>query len=498
MKKLKHIIGGNKVSGNSKTVFNIYNPATGEITATMRGSSKTDVDLAVKSANNAFKNWQKVPPSKRAHIMFTYRNLLYEHLDELAILVSKEHGKTLTDAKGEIVRGIEVVEFCTSINNHLKSDFLTDVSENIDSYNIRQPLGVCAGIVPFNFPVMVPMWMFPVAISCGNTFLLKLSEKNPSAGLRITELLTEAGLPTGVLNTIVGNKESVDAMLEHPDIMAISFVGSTKVGEYVYKQGCNYNKRVQSLCGAKNHMVVMPDASLDKTCNAILGAAYGSAGERCMAISVVVTVGNNIANKLVSKLSPMINNLKIGRYDEPDVEMGPIISQQNKTKILSYVEKGINEGAELKVDGSKKSKQNGFFVGGFLFDKVNPNMSIYKDEIFGPVLSIVRVDTYKEALELVNKHEYGNGSAIFTCDGDTARDFSCNVKTGMVGVNVPIPVPVANHSFGGWKRSLFGANAIHGMEGIRFYTKLKTITSRWYSSIKNGAQFNFASGKDTK
>jgi len=340
------------------------------------------------------------------------------------------------------------------------------------------------------------MWMYPVAISCGNTFVLKLSEKVPSCGLRLTELIHEAGLPAGVLNTIVGDKEAVDEILTNPQVRAISFVGSTPVGEYIYQEGSRNNKRVQALCGAKNHMIVMPDADLEQSTDAIIGAAYGSAGERCMAISVVVVVGDETADKLIESLKPKVASLKIGAYDEPGVEMGPVISKQSQEKILSYIESGINEGAELKVDGRSEVKKDGFYIGGCLFDKVTPNMPIYTDEIFGPVLSIVRVSTYDEALTLVNDHEYGNGTAIFTRDGDTARHFTSHVKVGMVGVNIPIPVPVAMHSFGGWKRSLFGGSSIHGMEGVRFYTQLKTVTSRWPSGIRKGAQFHFESGKD--
>ncbi len=428
--------------------------------------------------------------------MFKYRELIIKHMDELAELISQEHGKTFSDAKGEVGRGMEVVEYCTAINNHLKSDFSADVSSGIDSHNLRQPMGVCAGVVPFNFPAMVPMWMYPVAIACGNTFVLKLSEKVPSCGGRLTELMHEAGLPNGVLNTIVGDKEAVDEILKNPLVRAVSFVGSTNVGEYIYHEGSNNNKRVQALCGAKNHMIVMPDADLEQSSDAIIGAAFGSAGERCMAISVVVAVGDETADQLIESLIPKINSLKIGSYNDPEVEMGPVISKASQEKIVSYIESGIKQGAELKVDGRSETEKEGFFIGGCLFDNVTSDMSIYTDEIFGPVLSVVRVATYDEAIALVNDHEYGNGTAIFTRDGDTARHFTSNVQVGMVGVNIPIPVPVAMHSFGGWKRSLFGGSSIHGMEGVRFYTQLKTITSRWPSGIRKGAQFHFESGKD--
>jgi len=493
---LKHIINGEKVSGTSGNIFDIYNPASGKVIRQIEGASSKDTKKAIEISNAAFKGWSQVPPSKRAQIMFKYRELIIKHMDELAELISQEHGKTFSDAKGEVGRGMEVVEYCTAINNHLKSDFSADVSSGIDSHNLRQPMGVCAGVVPFNFPAMVPMWMYPVAIACGNTFVLKLSEKVPSCGLRLTELMHEAGLPNGVLNTIVGDKEAVDEILKNPLVRAVSFVGSTNVGEYIYHEGSNNNKRVQALCGAKNHMIVMPDADLEQSSDAIIGAAFGSAGERCMAISVVVAVGDETADQLIESLIPKINSLKIGPYNDPEVEMGPVISKASQEKIVSYIESGIKQGAELKVDGRSETKKEGFFIGGCLFDNVTSDMSIYTDEIFGPVLSVVRVSTYDEALALVNDHEYGNGTAIFTRDGDTARHFTSNVQVGMVGVNIPIPVPVAMHSFGGWKRSLFGGSSIHGMEGVRFYTQLKTITSRWPSGIRKGAQFHFESGKD--
>ena len=494
---LQNIINGEKVSGNSGRIFDIYNPATGQITKQVEGASASDTANAIAAASAQSSHWSKVPPSKRTQIMFTYRQLIINHTDELAGLISQEHGKTFSDAKGEVGRGLEIVEYCTAINNHLKSDFTADVSSGIDSHNLRQPLGVCAGIVPFNFPAMVPMWMFPVAIACGNTFVLKLSEKVPSCGLRLTELMHEAGLPAGVLNTIIGDKEAVDEILSNEAVKAVSFVGSTPVGEYIYHEGSRHNKRVQALCGAKNHMIVMPDADLELSADAVIGAAYGSAGERCMAISVVVAVGDETADKLIESLSAQVKSLKIGAWNEDGVEMGPVISKQSQENILSYIDAGVNDGATLVIDGRDESaKHDGFFVGGCLFDNVTPDMSIYTDEIFGPVLCVVRVSTYDEALTLVNDHEYGNGTAIFTRDGDTARHFTSHVQVGMVGVNIPIPVPVAMHSFGGWKRSLFGSSSIHGMEGVRFYTQLKTVTSRWPSGIRKGAEFHFSSGKD--
>ena len=373
---LQHIIDGDKVTGTSETLFDIYDPSTGKITKQIQGASANDVQKAIKVANEKLDSWSQVTPSKRAQIMFNYRDLIIKHTDELAKLISQDHGKIFADAKGEVGRGLEVVEYCTAINNHLKSDFSADVSTGIDSHNLRQPIGVCAGIVPFNFPAMVPMWMYPVAIACGNTFVLKLSEKVPSCGLRLTELMHEAGLPNGVLNTVVGDKEAVDEILTNDAVRAISFVGSTPVGEYIYHKGSSHNKRVQALCGAKNHMIVMPDADLEQSSDAIIGAAYGSAGERCMAISVVVVVGDETADKLIESLKPKVASLKIGAYDEPGVEMGPVISKQSQEKILSYIESGINEGAELKVDGRSEIKKDGFYIGGCLFDKVTPNMPI--------------------------------------------------------------------------------------------------------------------------
>ncbi|MPV85571.1 CoA-acylating methylmalonate-semialdehyde dehydrogenase [Cardiobacteriales bacterium ML27] len=494
--ELKHIIDAQPVKGRADEVYSIYNPATGKIIRRVQAASADDVRLAIEVAHERSEAWRAVTPSKRAQMLFNYRQLIIQHTDELAQLISQEHGKTIDDAKGEIARGLEVVEFCTAINNHLKSDFTAEVSSGIDSYNLRQPLGVCAGITPFNFPAMVPMWMYPVAIACGNTFVLKLSEKTPSCGLRLTELMYEAGLPAGVLNTLVGGKAAVDVLLQHPLVKAISFVGSTPVGESIYREASHHHKRVQALCGAKNHLVVMPDADLTQACDAILGAAYGSAGERCMAVSVVITVGDETAEQLIEQLAPKVQQLRVGAYHEKDVEMGPVVSQDSKNRIVDYIEQGVAQGATLKIDGRDTSVGKGFFLGGSLFDHVQPTMSIYLDEIFGPVLSIVRVKEYADALALINTHAYGNGAAIFTRDGDAARHFSMHVEAGMVGVNVPIPVPVAMHSFGGWKRSLFGSAAIHGMEGVRFYTRLKTVTTRWPSGIRQGAQFNFQGGKD--
>ena len=452
--EITHWINGQKVISQNGDKMDIYDPKHGSVTKSYDLAGKVEVDKAVSSAKRAFQDWRHVPPPKKAQIMFNYRELILENIEALAKAVSIEHGKTLDDAKGSVMRGVEVVEYCCNIASHLRSDFTPTVADGIDSFNLRQPLGVCAGITPFNFPAMVPMWMFPMAISCGNTFVLKPSEKDPSCPLMLAKLLERAGLPKGVLNVVVGGKHAVNAILDHEDIAAVSFVGSTAIGEYVYKKGTSNGKRVQALCGAKNHMVVMPDADMSQAGDAIIGAAYGSAGERCMAISVVIAVGDETADDLIERLAPRIKNLKVGPWDRDGIEMGPVISGEALSKIKSYVDKGVAQGANLVVDGRDlevDGHENGFFIGGCLFDNVKPDMDIYKDEIFGPVLSVVRVKNYEEALRLVSDHEYGNGTCIFTRDGDTARDFFLNVKIGMVGINVPIPVPVAFHSFGGWK-----------------------------------------------
>jgi len=432
-------------------------------------------------------------------VLFSFRNLLISHLDELAGILSLEHGKTIDDAKGSLTRGLEIVEFACGAPQLLKGQYSEMVASGVDSYAIRQPVGVCAGITPFNFPGMVPMWMFPLALACGNTFVLKPSEKDPSTPLRLAELMIEAGLPAGVLNVINGDKEAVDTLLTDPRVEAISFVGSTAIGEYVYQTGSHHGKRVQALCGAKNHMVVMPDADLDQVVDAVIGSAYGSAGERCMAISVLVIVGDETADRLVEMLAPRIEGLKVGPFTDSSSEMGPLVTPQHLQKVTGYVDLGVEEGAELVVDGRQievPGHEEGCFLGGCLFDRVTPRMRLYQEEIFGPVLSVVRAEDYEQALKMVNDHEYGNGVAIFTRDGDAAHDFSTRVRVGMVGVNVPIPVPVAYHSFGGWKRSLFGDHSIHGTEGVHFYTRLKTITSRWPSGIRQGAVFSFKSGSE--
>lgn len=499
MAVIGHYVDNKPWAGSSPRVSDVINPATGAVTGQVTLALKDDVDTAVAAAARALPAWAATPPAKRAMVMFEFRDLLKQNIDELATLLSAEHGKTLPDAKGEIARGIEVVEFACGIPQLLKGEYSEAVAVNVDSFSVRQPVGVVAGITPFNFPAMVPLWMYPVAIACGNTFVLKPSERDPSVVMRIAELLTEAGLPAGVFNVVNGDKEAVDALLDHPMVEAVSFVGSTAIGHYIYSRGTANGKRVQALCGAKNHMVVMPDADMEQVTDALIGSAYGSAGERCMAISVAVPVGEDTADRLVAALTPRIRALNVAPYTDPTSELGPVISKQSYDKIHDYIEQGLTKGAELVVDGRDvrlPGHENGYFIGGCLFDRVTTDMAIYTDEIFGPVLSVVRAECYDDAIEMVNAHEYGNGTAIFTRDGDAARDFWARVRIGMVGVNVPIPVPVAYHSFGGWKRSLFGDHHIHGMEGVRFYTRLKTMTTRWPSGIRTGAEFNFTSGKD--
>ena len=498
--ELFHFVDGERQKGTSGRFGDVFNPATGEVTKQVPLASADEVREAIASASAALPGWSATPVAKRAQVLFKFRELIIKNMDELADLVSTEHGKTLDDAKGSITRGLEVVEFACGIPHLLKGEYSESVANGVDVMSMRQPVGVCAGITPFNFPAMVPMWMFPVALATGNTFILKPSERDPSCGIRLAELMFEAGAPNGVLNVINGDKEAVDVLLSDPEVGAISFVGSTAIGRYIYETGCANGKRVQALCGAKNHMVIMPDADMDQAADAAMGAAYGSAGERCMAISVAVAVGDEAADAFVQRMAPKVHSLKMGAYNDPEAEMGPVVTAEAKARIEGYIDQGVVSGAELVVDGrgvSLQGYENGFFVGGSLFDKVTTEMSIYKDEIFGPVLCVVRAENYEEAKKMVMDHEYGNGAAIFTRDGDTARDFAQDVNIGMVGVNVPIPVPVAYHSFGGWKASLFGDHSVHGMEGVRFYTKLKTVTSRWPSGIKEGAVFNFHSGSDT-
>jgi malonate-semialdehyde dehydrogenase (acetylating)/methylmalonate-semialdehyde dehydrogenase len=455
-------------------------------------ASAEDVDAAVQAATAAFESWAETPPLSRARVLFRFRDLLERHTDELARLITSEHGKIISDAKGEIVRGLEVVEFACGIPHLIKGEHSEQVGRGVDSWSLRQPLGVVAGITPFNFPVMVPMWMFPIAIACGNTFILKPSERDPSPSIRLAELLADVGLPDGVFNVVQGGKASVDAILEHPGIAAVSFVGSTLVAEHVHRAAAFAGKRVQALGGAKNHMVILPDADLERAADALVGAAFGSAGERCMAISVAVAVGDQTADVLAERIAQRIRRIKIGPGTNPDVEMGPLVSREHLERVRKYVDTGLMEGADLVVDGRKCSVagyENGFYMGTCLFDHVTPDMTIYKEEIFGPVLSLVRVPSFDAAVDLINGHEYGNGTAIFTRNGEFARTFAHRVKIGMVGINVPIPVPMAFHSFGGWKRSLFGGSPVHGPEGVRFYTRLKTITSRWPKDANEGAEF---------
>ncbi len=491
-KEIPHFIHGSRKGGRSSRRSPVFNPATGEQTATVQLADSEDVNDAVVSALEAFPKWEATTPLKRARILNKFIRIAEERLDDLAALITSEHGKIISDAKGEIQRGLEVVEFATSAPQLLKGDLTENVGTNVDSYSFRQPLGVVAGITPFNFPAMVPMWMFPVALACGNCFILKPSERDPSASLLIADWLTEAGLPDGVFTVLNGDKETVDALLRHPDIAAISFVGSTPIARYVRETAVLNGKRAQALGGAKNHMVIMPDADLDQAVDALMGAAYGSAGERCMAISIAVPVGQETADGLVERLIPKVRALKIGPGNDSEAEMGPLVTQQHLDKVRSFISIGAQEGADLLVDGRRfamQGSERGYFLGGTLFDNVTDNMQIYKEEIFGPVLGVVRVPDFETAAGLINAHEFGNGTAIFTRDGDMARSFAHKIKVGMVGINVPIPVPMAFHSFGGWKSSLFGEHHMHGPEGVRFYTRLKTITTRWPTGTKAGADF---------
>ena len=491
MNLIQHFVGGELTSGSSKKKGKVFNPATGEQKSEVLLANKSDLNKAVDIARKAFETWSLKPALQRARVMFKFKELIEKNSEELTELIVSEHGKVYEDAKGSLTRGLEVVEFACGIPQVLKGEFSENVGTNVDSWSMRQPLGVVAGITPFNFPAMVPMWMFPIAIACGNTFVLKPSEKDPSCSMKLAELFLEAGLPPGVFNVVNGDKEAVDAIINNKDISAVSFVGSTPIAKYIYENCAKNEKRVQALGGAKNHCVVMPDCDLEQAVNGLMGAAYGSAGERCMAQSVAVAVGK-IADPLVKSLSKKVESLKIGPGLDKKSQMGPLVTKEHLEKVKGYVDIGVKEGAKLVVDGRNLKLQgyeNGFYMGGCLFDNVKKNMRIYKEEIFGPVLSVVRAKDYSEALSLVNDHEFGNGTSIFTRDGDTGRSFASNVKIGMVGINIPIPVPMAFHSFGGWKRSLFGDQSIHGPEGVRFYTKLKTITSRWPSGIKSDPEF---------
>ena len=487
-----HWIAGRAVNQTQGRSGEIFNPTTGAVAAHVPFATGEEINAAVRAAREAFKSWAATPSQRRARVLFRFKELVEAHADEIARLIAREHGKTVSDAHGEIARGLEVVEFACGIPHLAKGEYSENVGGGVDAYSVRQPLGVVAGITPFNFPAMVPMWMFPVALASGNTFVLKPSERDPSTAVRLAQLLKEAGLPDGVFNVVHGDKEAVDGLLHHPDIAAISFVGSTPIAKYIYLEGTSAGKRVQALGGAKNHLVVMPDADLEQVTQALLGAAFGSAGERCMAISIAVTVGDEVTDRLIENLAPKIKALRIGASDDPATEMGPLVTRTHLDKVKDYIATGVGEGAALVVDGRETDipgKGSGFFLGGSLFDRVRTDMRIYREEIFGPVLGIARVPTLEAAIELINSHAYANGTAVFTRSGEIARTFASAIEVGMVGVNVPLPVPMAFYSFGGWRSSLFGDHHIYGMEGVRFYTKLKCVTQRWPTSARAGAEF---------
>ena len=494
MSHIHHYINGAHEAGKSGRSGEVFNPATGEVSATLDYASRADVDRVVQNALEGFKVWSETAVPKRAGVIFRMRELVIQNKERLAEALGREHGKTIPDALGEIQRGIDVIEFAAGAPHLMKGEFNHNIGGGIDLYSVREPIGVVGGITPFNFPVMIPLWMGAMAIACGNAYINKPSERDPSAPMILAELWKEAGLPDGVWNVVHGDKEAVDALLEHPDVPAISFVGSTPVGEYIYQHGSAHNKRVQAFCGAKNHMVIMPDADMDQAVDALVGAGYGSAGERCMAISVAVPVGRETSERLIEKLAPKIGKLKIGPYNDPEADINPLITRQAKERVEGLIQRGVDEGAKLVVDGRGQTLQgyeNGYFVGASLFDQVDTNMEIYKQEIFGPVLSVMKPSTYEDAVTMINDHEYGNGVAIFTRDGDAAKSFTNQVDVGMIGVNVPIPVPMAFHNFGGSKRSKFGDTQMHGPESVRFFTKMKTISSRWPSGIKDGHQLAF-------
>ncbi|AUG40598.1 methylmalonate-semialdehyde dehydrogenase (CoA acylating) [Pseudomonas chlororaphis] len=491
-----HYIDG-QVQGSGERFANVFNPATGRVQARVALASQKTVDDAVASAMKAFPAWSEQSALRRSRVMFKFKELLDQHHNELAEIITREHGKVLSDARGEVTRGIEIVEFACGAPSLLKTDFSDNIGGGIDNWNLRQPLGVCAGVTPFNFPVMVPLWMIPLALVSGNCFILKPSERDPSASLLMARLLTQAGLPDGVFNVVQGDKAAVDGLLQHPDIEAISFVGSTPIAEYIHQQATSRGKRVQALGGAKNHMIVMPDADLDQAADALIGAAYGSAGERCMAISIAVAVGE-VGDRLIEKLRPRIDQLKIGNGMQGDSDMGPLVTAEHKAKVEGFIDQGVAQGAQLLVDGrgfKVPGAEQGFFVGATLFDGVTTEMSIYQEEIFGPVLGIVRVADFASAVALINAHEFGNGVSCFTSDGGVARAFARNIKVGMVGINVPIPVPMAWHSFGGWKRSLFGDHHAYGEEGLRFYSRYKSVMQRWPDSIAKGPEFSMPTAK---
>ncbi|MBF8659045.1 CoA-acylating methylmalonate-semialdehyde dehydrogenase [Pseudomonas putida] len=496
MSIVQHLINGDLVTKGERTA-DVFNPSTGQAIRKVELASRATVQQAIDAAKAAFPAWRNTPPAKRAQVMFRFKQLLEQNEARIAQMISEEHGKTLEDAAGELKRGIENVEFACAAPELLKGEYSRNVGPNIDAWSDFQPLGVVAGITPFNFPAMVPLWMYPLAIACGNAFILKPSERDPSSTLFIAQLLLEAGLPKGILNVVHGDKEAVDALIEAPEVKALSFVGSTPIAEYIYAEGTKRGKRVQALGGAKNHAVLMPDADLDNAVSALMGAAYGSCGERCMAISVAVCVGDQVADALIAKLEPQIKALKIGAGASCGLDMGPLVTAAARDKVVGYIDEGVAAGARLVVDGrglSVSGNEEGYFVGGTLFDKVTPQMRIYKEEIFGPVLCVVRVDSLEQAMQLINDHEYGNGTCIFTRDGEAARLFCDEIEVGMVGVNVPLPVPVAYHSFGGWKRSLFGDLHAYGPDGVRFYTRRKAITQRWPQRASHEAsQFAFPS-----
>ena len=495
MQELTHFINGEHVKGTSGRFSDVYNPATGEIIAKVPLASDEEMDAAIKAAEKAQVEWAKVNPQRRARVMMKFGQLINEHMEELAELVAREHGKTIPDARGDVQRGLEVVEVCMGAPAMLKGEYMNDGGPGIDLYAMRQPLGVVAGITPFNFPAMIPLWKMAPAIVSGNAMILKPSERVPSTALRLAELIMEAGLPAGVLQVVNGDKGAVDAILDHDTIQAVGFVGSTPIAQYIYGRAATNGKRAQCFGGAKNHMIIMPDADLDKAADALVGAGFGAAGERCMAISVAVPVGKETADRLIEKLVPKIEALKVGPYTAgEDVDFGPVITEASKNRINGLVNSGVEQGANLVVDGrdfKMQGYENGFFVGASLFDNVTPDMDIYKEEIFGPVLSTVRAENYEEALDLIIKNNYGNGTAIYTADGDTARDFATRVNVGMVGINFPIPVPLSYFSFGGWKKSAFGDLNQYGPDAFKFYTKTKTVTARWFSGIKDGVALNF-------
>ncbi|MCP5001890.1 MAG: CoA-acylating methylmalonate-semialdehyde dehydrogenase [Hyphomicrobiales bacterium] len=492
MREIGHFIGGKNVAGTSGRTADVLQPMDGTVQGKVALASTAEVRGAIENAKAAQPEWAAMNPQKRARVLMKFLDLVHAEYDSLAEILAREHGKTIPDAKGDIQRGLEVVEFCIGAPHLMKGEFTDGAGPGIDVYSMRQPLGVVAGITPFNFPAMIPLWKIAPAISVGNAFVLKPSERDPGVPMRLAELFVEAGLPEGILNVVNGDKEAVDAILDDKDVKAVGFVGSTPIAQYIYSRGCDNGKRVQCFGGAKNHMIIMPDADMDQAVDALIGAGYGSAGERCMAISVAVPVGQQTADRLVEALTPRVENLKVGPSTDPSADFGPLVTEQALDRVKGYVDLGVEEGASLVVDGrdfKMQGYENGYYMGGCLFDNVTPDMRIYKEEIFGPVLSVVRADNYEEALRLPSEHEYGNGVAIFTRDGDAARDFSARVQVGMVGVNVPIPVPIAYYTFGGWKGSGFGDLNQHGPDAFRFYTKTKTVTSRWPSGVKDGAEF---------